>query len=150
MTMPDLPWDGGCRCGAVRIRITRAPILTGACHCTGCQRMTGSAFSLSVAIPADGFEVIVGVPVIGGLHGDEAQHYHCPACMSWMFTRAGDMDVMVRAPVLDEVRWFVPYMETCTLEKLPWATTPARRRFERFPDAEDYPGLMSDFAQTAL
>ena len=52
-----LPWEGGCRCGEVRIRVTAPPILTGACHCTGCQKMTASAFSLTVTVPADGFEV---------------------------------------------------------------------------------------------
>jgi hypothetical protein len=31
-----LPWDGGCRCGEVRVRVTKPPLLAGACHCTGC------------------------------------------------------------------------------------------------------------------
>ncbi len=50
-----LPREGGCRCDRVRLAITAPPILTAACHCTGCQRMTGSAFSLSAAIPSEGF-----------------------------------------------------------------------------------------------
>jgi len=45
----DLPWEGGCRCGAVRLRVTKPPLLTGICHCTGCRRMSGSAFSLTRA-----------------------------------------------------------------------------------------------------
>src|SRR5690606_35371104 len=49
---------------------------TGACHCAGCQRMTASAFSLSAAIPTDGFEVTKGESVKGGLHGDETRHVH--------------------------------------------------------------------------
>ena len=64
-----LPWEGGCRCGAVRIRVTRPPMLTGACHCTGCQTMSASAYSLTVTVPADGFEVMKGEPVLGGLKG---------------------------------------------------------------------------------
>ena len=51
---------------------TAPPLLTMACHCTGCQRMTGSAFSLSAAFPSDGFTVTQGDPVIGGLHGPSA------------------------------------------------------------------------------
>jgi hypothetical protein len=43
--------EGGCRCGRVRLKITKRPLLTMACHCTGCQRMSSSAFSLSAAIP---------------------------------------------------------------------------------------------------
>ena len=57
-----------------------------ACHCTGCQRMTASAFSLSALYPSSGFEVTEGRPVIGGLHGP-ARHFFCPHCMSWLFTR---------------------------------------------------------------
>ena len=41
-----LPWNGGCRCGAVRLRVTKPPLLAAACHCTGCQSMSASAFSL--------------------------------------------------------------------------------------------------------
>ena len=83
-----LPWEGGCRCGEVRIRVTKPPILTGACHCTGCQKMTASAFSLTVTVPADGFEVTKGEPVLGGLRGPVSHHHHCPQCLTWIFTRA--------------------------------------------------------------
>ena len=38
-----LPAEGGCRCGRVRFQITVAPLLVMACHCRGCQSMTGSA-----------------------------------------------------------------------------------------------------------
>ena len=34
--------EGGCRCGQVRFRIDGGPLITMACHCTGCQRMTAS------------------------------------------------------------------------------------------------------------
>lgn len=57
-----LPREGGCLCGKVRFRITAPPLLTIACHCKGCQRLTASAFSLSVGVPADGFEVTQGDP----------------------------------------------------------------------------------------
>ena len=69
MTALTLPQDGSCRCGRVKLRISKAPLLSMACHCTGCQKMSSSAYSLSAAIPADGFEVTEGEPVIGGLHG---------------------------------------------------------------------------------
>src|SRR6185437_11449420 len=62
----ESPSDGQCRCGDVRIRISARPILTMACHCKGCQRMSSSAFSLSAAVPTTGFEVIRGQPVLGG------------------------------------------------------------------------------------
>ncbi|MEO8249437.1 MAG: GFA family protein [Burkholderiales bacterium] len=112
--------------------------------------MTASAFSLSIGVPASGFEVTQGERVIGGLHGDDLHHFHCPHCKSWMFTRlpaeVGPF-VNVRATMLDEHCWFVPFMESYTSEKLPWATTPAKRSFEQFPAMEDFQGLMAEFAE---
>lgn len=54
MSRLTLPSEGRCRCGEVQFRISAPPILTMACHCRGCQRMSASAFSLSAAIPSGG------------------------------------------------------------------------------------------------
>lgn len=140
--------EGGCRCGQVRFRVSAPPILTMACHCTGCQRMSASAFSLSAAIPNEGFAAIKGTPVIGGLHG-ATRHYFCPHCMSWMFTRPEGLDAFVnlRATMFDDTEWFVPFMETMTGEKLSWATTPAARSFDGFPPFDEYEGLIKAYAE---
>ena len=37
--------EGGCVCGSVRYRTIGAPMLATVCHCTFCQKRTGSAFS---------------------------------------------------------------------------------------------------------
>jgi hypothetical protein len=142
-----LPWDGGCRCGRVRIRITQAPMLSVACHCTGCQRMSASAFSLTIAVPSAGFAVIAGEPVIGGLHG-ATKHQMCPHCMSWVFTRPEGMPdlVNVRATMLDDHAWFAPFVEMFTDEKLAWASTDAAHSFARVPEVAQIPALLADFA----
>lgn len=57
MSTLELPCEGSCRCGQVRLKINAKPLLTMACHCTGCQRMTAGPYSLSAAIPSEGFEV---------------------------------------------------------------------------------------------
>jgi hypothetical protein len=125
-TMNDrLPLDGGCRCGQVRLRISAKPLLAMACHCTGCQRMIASAFSLSAAIPSDGFSVTRGEPVIGGLHGAN-RHYFCPHCMSWMLTLPERMNwfVNLRPTMLDDPGRFVPFIETWTSESFPGRAHP--------------------------
>ncbi|MGH7052276.1 MAG: GFA family protein, partial [Stellaceae bacterium] len=42
--------QGGCVCGAVRYRLTAAPLIVHACHCRDCQRLTGAAFALNMWI----------------------------------------------------------------------------------------------------
>jgi hypothetical protein len=36
--------QGGCLCGEVRYRTTAEPVRVTICHCTFCQRLTGSAY----------------------------------------------------------------------------------------------------------
>jgi hypothetical protein len=143
-----LPWNGGCRCRQLRFRVATTPILTTVCHCRGCQRMSASVYSLTAMFPRDCFVVVEGEPVIGGLHG-EHRHLFCAHCKNWVFTRPHGVDqfVNIRPTTFDEVSWFVPYIETYTSEKLPWATTPARHSFEQFPAMTEYAGLVAEFAK---
>jgi len=73
--------------------------------------MTGSAFSLSALYPIDRFKLILGEPVIGGLHAPELRHYFCASCMSWLFTRPAALKefVNVRATRLDDAQSFRPF-----------------------------------------
>jgi hypothetical protein len=140
--------EGGCRCGQVRVAIAAMPLLTMACHCKGCQRMSASAYSLSAAIPTAGFAVLQGTPVVGGLRG-ATKHFFCPSCMSWMFTMPEGMDFFVnlRPTMLDDASWFAPFVETYTSTKLPWATTGAAHGFETFPPFEEYEVLTKAYAE---
>lgn len=151
MKDPKLPMDSGCRCGAVRFRISAPPMVTMACHCTGCQRMSSSAFSLSVAIPADGFEILQGETVLGGLKQADLPHHFCPECMSWMFTRPAQLDFMVnvRATLCDDTSWYAPFVETFTSEKLAWAETGAPHSFPEFPGMDDMGPLIEAYAKSA-
>lgn len=138
--------QGACRCGKVRFTVEGDPLATMACHCTGCQRMTASAFSLSSLYDSDRFSVTQGDPVLGGLKG-ATRHYFCPDCLSWMFTRPEGMDALVnvRATLLDNAATYRPFVETFTSEKLPWATTGAAHSFETFPPPESFPQLLAEF-----
>lgn len=139
---------GQCRCAQVQFEVTTEPLITMACHCTGCQRMTASAFSLSSLYPDRAFSVTLGEPVIGGLHG-ATRHYFCEHCKSWLFTRPEGMDeyVNVRAVLLESAATYSPFVECYVTEKLPWATTGAVHSYERFPEPEDLPALLAEFAQ---
>lgn len=109
--------------------------------------MTASAYSLSVAVPATGFEIVQGAPVIGGLHG-ASRHYHCPHCKSWLFTRPEGLDELVnlRASMLDDHAWFVPFVETSRAEGYPWANTGAAHSFAGMPGPAEFGPLVAEFA----
>ena len=143
-----LPAEGGCSCGAVRFRVSAQPILTAVCHCKGCQKLSASAFSLTIMVPQEGFAVTKGETVLGGNKRPEREHHHCPECHGWVFTRIPDRTpfVNVRPAMLDEPGDFVPFIETYTSVKLPWADTPARHKFEQFPPREDFAPLLAEYA----
>lgn len=109
--------------------------------------MSASAFSLSAAIPSTGFEIVRGDPVIGGLRNPELCHFFCPQCMSWMFTRFRPEFVNLRVTMLQDASWFVPFIETWTKTRLPWASTPAVHSYAEFPPVEEYGTLTAEFAK---
>jgi hypothetical protein len=141
--------EGGCRCGRVRFQVTGAPLVTMACHCTGCQHMTASAYSLSGLYPAEAFAVTQGEPVIGGLHGP-TRHFHCDHCKSWLFTRPEGLDafVNVRSTMLDVPMSAPPFLETYTEEALPWAATGASYSYPKFPPPESFGTLIHAYAES--
>jgi len=139
--------QGGCRCGRVRFEARGEPLLTMACHCTGCQHMTASAFSLSEGYSAEAFRLTAGETVIGGIHGP-SRHYHCDYCKSWLYTEPEGVEgfVNVRATMFDEPRRESPFVETYRGEGLPWVRTGAEHSYERLPAMEEWPVLIQQFA----
>ena len=51
------PYTGGCQCGSVSYVVTAEPIRVSACHCTECQRQSGSAFAMSMLLRKDSLTV---------------------------------------------------------------------------------------------
>ncbi len=144
-----LPVEGACMCGECRARVSAPPLITMACHCTGCQKLSASAFSLTVMIPIDAFAVIAGSPQIGALHGD-TPYYYCPRCLNWLYTAPRSAPVVnVRPALFDVPAWSTPFIESFTSEKLPWASTPAKHSFDRFPAPEQYGMLVAEYAAQA-
>jgi hypothetical protein len=138
--------QGGCRCGKVRFEVRGEPLLTMACHCTGCQHMTASAFSLSEGYSADAFRLLSGDTVPGGIHGP-SRHYHCDYCKSWLYTEPEGVEgfVNVRSTMFDEPRTEKPYVEVYVGEALHWAVIGAPRSYDALPATEEWPALIQEF-----
>jgi hypothetical protein len=86
--------------------------------------------------------------VVAGLRGPDLHHFFCPHCMTWMFTHVEGFDafVNVRPTLLENPSWFSPFIETMTKERLTWAETPARHRFESFPPINEFGALIQEFS----
>ena len=122
-----LPQTGGCHCGALRYEISEAPRLVYTCHCTDCQRLTSSAFSMGVVIPEGGFRLTGAEPRRLERTADSgrvAVRLVCPQCGSWVCGTPRDGVVRVRAGTLDDTSWVRPTRHIWTRSKQPWIELP--------------------------
>ena len=55
-------YPGGCQCGAVRYEVTGEPKVVVACHCTDCQRQSGSAFGETMVVDEANFRLYLSDP----------------------------------------------------------------------------------------
>lgn len=129
---------GGCACGAVRYRLTSAPMFVHCCHCLNCQRHTGSAFVINMLIEANRVELVKGDPVaiempLNG--GSPNKIYRCPDCQVAVWSVYGGRDAVrfVRGGSLDDPSQVAPDVHIFTRSKLPWVKLP-----ESVPSFEVY------------
>jgi hypothetical protein len=97
---------GSCMCGEVAIEYTGEPAATALCHCTDCQKWSGSGFTSNVVVPRTSFKVAKGSPKTYDAIGDSGKinkHFFCGNCGSSIYTELELMpDVTcVKAGVLD-------------------------------------------------
>lgn len=121
--LPSLPLEGGCSCGAVRYRVTSAPLTFYLCHCSECQRHTGSAFGESLRVNAADFRVSGNVRLIERLaaSGRRRQGWFCPVCGVRIWHGAtGSDEINIKAGTLDNTRWLVPAGHIWATSKQPF------------------------------
>jgi hypothetical protein len=56
------PLTGGCLCGAIRYSVSSEVSQLRACHCTHCQKASGTGASINATIPSASFSLIKGKP----------------------------------------------------------------------------------------
>lgn len=144
-----LPWSAACMCGRVQMRITAPPLMIAACHCRGCQRLTSGPYSLTLMLPASGFEKLEGDIELGGLHRAESPHHFCAHCRNWLFTTniGGGQFINFRPTMLEDSSWVAPYVESYVTAKLPGVISGAKHAYPEFPPPQDYPMLLEGFAR---
>lgn len=98
------PLQGGCLCGAVRYEITTPPSAARYCHCTHCQRRTGTASSANCLIPREGFRLLSGAEQVRSFKPPTGvPKLFCSTCGSALFSGdpLSDEHVVVRMGTLD-------------------------------------------------
>lgn len=117
--------QGGCTCGAVRYRLAEAPMFVNCCHCSWCQRETGSAFAVNAIIEMDRLEVTGAVEMVTlpSASGKGQEVARCPACKVALYSHyagAGRLAAFLRVGTLDDPAACPPQVHIFTSTKLPW------------------------------
>jgi len=123
-------FDGRCTCGEVRYRLTSRPLFVHCCHCTWCQRETGSAFVLNALIEADRVMLSDGTPegvLTPSASGKGQRVSRCPTCRVavWSnYASLGDLLRFVRVGTLLQPDRLPPDIHIFTSSKQPWVVLP--------------------------
>ena len=136
--------EGGCACGAIRFETQAEPMLTGACHCTDCQKFTGGGPNYVALMPKGTIAVTQGQPRL--LHavndrGGQTVRAFCPTCGTHLWGVPEDAPFMtVKVGVFDSSADLGPRMHIYTASAPAWHTLPGDLpSFPRMPPAAAQP-----------
>jgi hypothetical protein len=126
--------EGGCSCGYLRYSMHSEPLIVHGCHCTWCQRQTGTAFATNALIEAERVEIISGEVkniTVDTPSGSGQRIARCPKCMvavwsEYLVMTAGITDLVyfIRVGTLDTPARFPPDVHIHTSTKQPWLELP--------------------------
>jgi 4-carboxymuconolactone decarboxylase len=124
----ELPLTGGCGCGAVRFEVAEAPVSASYCHCTRCQRRTGTAASPNARVPPGSFRVVEGEAELRSWAPDDGfEKIFCGRCGSALYSRnPRDPDVIgVRFGAFDRDPGIRPQWRQFVAYAAQWERIPA-------------------------
>ena len=120
--MPQIA--GGCLCGKVRYSATGDPAFVGVCHCKDCQKFSGSAFAVVLAVPKSALKIEGRLASYGktGDSGKTLERKFCPECGCSIADEAAALPdiVMLGAGTLDDPSWVKPAMQIYCDSAQPW------------------------------
>jgi hypothetical protein len=135
--------EGSCCCRQVRFRLLSAPMFVHCCHCTDCQRHTGSAFVINGLIEADRIEILSGKPEAVSIPTESGRShdiYRCPTCKVAMWSDYGPRPKLrfVRIGTLQRPHDIQPDVHIFVRSKVPWLKLPeGARAFDVYYDMQE-------------
>jgi hypothetical protein len=133
----ELPLTGGCLCGSVRYEITEPLIVAGYCHCTRCQRRSGSAAAVSALIAPGSLRLVQGEEHVKAWQPDDGYaKCFCELCGGALWSRHPDEPEQVwpRLGTFDSDPGIRPTYRQYVAHAVPWEPIPDDG-LERFPEA---------------
>jgi hypothetical protein len=119
-----LPAEGGCTCGAVRYRLSGEPVFLTICHCSECQRQSGSAFGMSMRMRRSDVAVIQGELKHwerGADNGNTVGLAFCGQCGTRIWHEPMEREfVHIKPGTLDDTSSLAPRYQSYTLRKHDW------------------------------
>lgn len=117
--------SGSCLCGAVRYKSDAEPSGPVICHCTHCQKVSGSAFSLNVVVPASSVTWEGQSPASYADKGESGKpilRKFCSKCGSSIAAEAEALPglLIIKAGTLDDRSWLKPNAHLWTSSAQPW------------------------------
>ena len=125
MTKASLPIVGGRQCGGLRYEVDQPPMMIYCCHCTNCQKITGSAFVVSATILEASFAFTKGEPKKATWKsdaGNDRYGYFCGDCGCRIAHGATpSIGVLsLRAGTFDDTSWVRPGGHIWLRSAQPW------------------------------
>lgn len=126
MTDPAFPITGTCNCGAVQVEVSEPFIGSSYCHCTRCQRRTGTAASASARVRESAFRIVRGSEQIRSWKpADGAGKFFCGVCGSALYSQVPGAGVVgVRLGLLDADPGIRPTFRQYTAYAASWEPIP--------------------------
>jgi hypothetical protein len=124
--MSDLPLTGGCLCGGVRFEIDAQPVSSSYCHCTRCQRRTGTAASANARLEDGSLRIVAGEELVRAYQpADGWAKCFCSVCGSALWSLdAATGARSIRLGVLDEDPGIRPQWRQFVAYAAPWEPLP--------------------------
>ena len=128
ITLPKFPIDGGCPCGELRYRVHEAPFTIYTCHCTDCQRLSTSAFTLTMPIRPQALEITRGrlrTWVRTAESGNQLPQHVCENCGVRIYSEPATRGTYsLRCGSLDDTSWIEPVAAIWMRSAQPWVRMP--------------------------
>ncbi|TPH17314.1 GFA family protein [Litorilituus lipolyticus] len=124
------PIEGACQCGQLTYKLFEPPKLVLACHCTECQKLSSSPFSVTAVIDSSAieFEGILKEWSRSSDSGNRNNAKFCPTCGNRVYHYNPEDKQTIKLKLkpihLSDASIFEPSVHVWVSEKLSWYQIP--------------------------